>query len=327
MQASWGKKLSATVALTLLSLLIVSGAARATNISKASYGITVGPAGQQVSLSQGQDSLTFNTGIANNTNTSVVVELSALDFTGLNNSGAISFLTSARQDKSNTHSLASSLSYVLPEFALAPGQTETVPVTINNANLLSVGGHYAAIIFKVKNAPVLGVKNTVNVNEEVSSLVFVSTEGLGTQSVVLQYASLGSHFTHFPKNVNVILADPGNTQTVPTGVIQIVNSKGTIITQTQINTSANLILPEVNRLFNFKLTSYKAQPTTGYYTFKFYYKTASQTRYNLYQKRFLYIAPQVLYLSIAIVVLLIILLVQRLPRLSGYKSKHKKFNS
>src|SRR5665213_1649077 len=282
MYALRGKKLSATtVALALLSLLLVSGVARATNISKTSYGITVGPAAQQVLLSQGQDSLTFNIGIANNTNISVVGELSALDFTGLSNSGAISFLTSTRQDKSNTHSLASSFSFVLPEFALAPGQTKTVPVTINNANSLTIGGHYAAVIFKVKNAPVLGVKNTVNVNEEVSSLVFVSTKGSGTQSVALQYIPLGSLFTHFPKNIKVILADPGNTQTVPTGVIQIVNSKGTIITQTQINTSSNLILPQVNRLFDFKLTSYKTQPTTGYYTFKFYYKTASQTRYSL----------------------------------------------
>jgi len=320
MQAFGRNKLPIIVALALLSLIVVSGVARATNISKASYGITVGPAAQEVLLSQGQNNLTFNTGIANNTSSNVVVELSALDFTGLNNKGAISFLTTPSEVKADTHSLAGRLSFDLAQFLLIPGQTRTVPVTINNANSLSIGGHYAAIIFKVKNAPVLGVKNPVNINEEVSSLVFVSTAGSGTQSVALQYVSLGSVFTNFPKTVKAILTDPGNTQTVPTGVIQIVNSKGTVITQSQINTSANLILPQANRLFDFKLTSYKTQPTTGYYTFKFYYKTASQTRYSLYQKRFLYITPQVLYLSIAIIVLLVVLLIQKISRKSNYKS-------
>jgi len=317
-----GKKLSAIiVALATLSLLLVSGVVRATSLSKASYGITVGPAAQQVLLSEGQNSLTFNTGIANNTNGAVVVEVSALDFTGLNDTGAVSFLTSPNEQKNNPHSLASSLSFVLPEFTLSPGQTRTVPVTINDAEQLTVGGHYAAIIYKVKNAPVLGVKNAVNVNEEVSSLVFVSTKGTGTQSVALQYISIGSLLTHFPKNVSVILADQGNTQTVPTGVIQIVNSKGTVVSQTQINTGSNLILPQVNRLFDFKLTSYKTQPTTGYYTFKFYYKTADQTGYSRYEKRFLYIAPQVIYLAALIVVLLVVLLVQKTSAKNHRKSR------
>lgn len=320
MQVFGSKKLSAIVALALLSLLIVSGVARATNLSSTSYGITVGPATQEVSLAQGQDSLTFNTGIANNTTQSVVVDLSALDFTGLNNKGDISFLTTPSEIKSNTHSLASNLSFVLPEFLLTPGQTKTVPVTINNANELSVGGHYAAVIFRVKNAPVLGAKTPVNIDEEVSSLVFVSTAGSGTQSVALQYISLGSVFTNFPKMVKVILADNGNTQTVPTGVIQIVNNKGLVISQTQINTTSSLILPQVNQLFDFSLTSFTIRPTTGYYTFKFYYKTASETRYDLYAKRFLYISPEALYLAIAIVVLLVILLVQRFGRKKTYKS-------
>ncbi len=314
------KELFLTVALLLLSLLIAKGVSRATSLTGSSYGITVGPAAQEVFLAQGQDSLIFNTGVANNTNQSVVVELSALDFTGLNNKGAISFLTTPQEVKSDTHSLASNLSFALPEFLLTPEQTKTVPVTINDANQLSIGGHYAAIIFKVKNAPVLGVKNLVNINEEVSSLVFVSTKGSGTQSVALQYVSLGSVFTNFPKLVNVILADNGNTQTVPNGVIQIVNNKGTVITQTQINTTSNLILPQVNRLFSFKLTSFTTRPATGYYTFKLYYKTASQTGYNLYKKRFLYIAPEALYLAIVIVVLLVILLVQRFGPKITYKS-------
>lgn len=318
MSSSLGKKLSAGIGIPLLSLLVV-GAARATNHSAANYGITVSPAAQQLALSKDQNSLTFDTGIANNTPDSVIVQLSALDFTGLNQNGAIRFLTTSSQEKANPHYLASSLSFVLPEFSLAPYQTTNVPVIINNANQLSLGGHYAAIIYKVSNAPIIGNKNTVNIHEAVSSLVFVSTEGSGTQSLILQYISIGSLFTHFPSSTNVVLADNGNTQTIPAGVIQILDSKQNIVSQTQINTTANLVLPQLNRLFNFRLTSLKTHPTTGYYTFKFYYKTAGQITYSLYQKKFLYISPQVLYLSITIIVLLAILLVQRLGRKITYK--------
>jgi hypothetical protein len=318
------KKLSAVIVLTLLSLLFVSGVSRAANLSTAGHGITISPAAQQLSLSKGQDSLTFNIGIANNTPNSVVVGLSALDFTSLNQSGGIRFLTTTQQKESNLHYLASSLSFVLPQLALAPSQNIVTPVTINNANQLSPGGHYAAVIFKINSAPLKDTKNPVNINEAVSSLVFVSTQGSGTQSLVLQYVSIGSLFTHFPTATSVILADSGNTQTIPSGVIQILDSRKNIVSQVQINTTSNLILPQLNRLFDFQLTSLKTRPATGYYTFKFYYKTSGQNAYSLYQKRFLYISPQVLYLSITIVVLLLVLIIQRLGRRITYKFLDQK---
>ena len=108
--------------------------------------------------------LTFNIGIANNTPNSVVVGLSALDFTSLNQSGGIRFLTTTQQKESNLHYLASSLSFVLPQLALAPSQNIVTPVTINNANQLSPGGHYAAVIFKINSAPLKDTKNPVNIS-------------------------------------------------------------------------------------------------------------------------------------------------------------------
>jgi hypothetical protein len=316
------KNLAIFTSLQLLIISVAVGLVSATGIPSGVHGITVSPALQQISIPRGQPSYTFNTGLANNTSQTVVVQLSARDFTGLNESGAISFLT-PQKSNSNVHSLAQNITFELSQFVLTPYQTTTVPITIVNANELSNGGHYAAIIYKVTSAPVHGISNPVSVNEAVSSLVFVTTIGTGTQSLALQYASIGDISLTFPNTVNLVLTDKGNTQTVPTGVVQITNANNAIVSQTEINTTSNLILPQFSREFKISLTSYKFNPPTGYYTFKFYYKTPAQMGYSLYEKKFIFISRQAVILAVVILVLLIVLIAQRVKSIARINPRDK----
>lgn len=268
----------------LFSLIVVYGKSYAASQIN---GITISPAIQQIQLQQNQNSDTFYTNITNNTSTPIVVHVGAEDFTYLNQSGAISFIKT-KPGTSNSHGLVSGLVIALNQFYLSPHQSQTVPIRIVNANNLAIGGHYAAIYFQV-NGKLSAGKNVVAINQAVTSLVFLSTFGQGTQNIKLESLELGTFMSSFPSSLALVLQNTGNTQSTPTGIVQIVDSHGAVLTQTQLNTDSGLILPSSSRLFNFSLNKPTKHIFPGIYTLKFYYRYSGQSHFTLYQKKFIYI--------------------------------------
>jgi hypothetical protein len=272
-------------------------------------GISVSPAVQQVQLAPNQASVTFDTTITNNTASSLVLSVSDEDFTALNQTGSIVFLpTQTINTNANTHGLASNLAIGLTQVALLPHQSQAVPVTVTNANQLAVGGHYAAIVFQAGGQAKSGGAN-VNINEAVSSLVFVSTYGQGTQSLSLGSVGLSRFNLNFPTSVSAVLSDSGNTQTSPVGYIKIVNAHGAVISRSQINTNSNLILPGSSRLFNFGVTKLKKHILPGVYKLDFYYQTPGQTGYTMYTRQFIYLGWPLLIIVMAVVLLVLAFLI------------------
>jgi len=288
---------------------LLFGSSKAYAANPVVKGITVSPAIEQIILNPNQNTAGFTVQVTNNTPSQVVLNVSAEDFTTLDQNGGISFYNPTLINTNNPHGLLNFLSIGLSELALTPGQSQTVPISILNANQLAVGGHYSAILFKAAGST-NAHGNKVIINQAVSTLVFLSTYGQGTQTAALTTPVIGSLFTSFPQTINAVFSNTGNTQTTPSGYLQILDSSSRVVSQGQININSSLILPNSKRLFPLPLTQIKKHLWPGVYTLRIYYRHGNQNSYSLYQHRFLYVNG-VLVLIIVVVITAIVLLAVR----------------
>ena len=266
--------------------------------SSVTNGITVSPAIEQVVINKGQNTANFNEEIINNTNSPQLINVSSQDFTYLNESGAVSFYDSSTINPNNIHGLTNYIKIGFPEIALAIHQSKIIPITIVNANLLSDGGHYAAIVFKAY--PSSGKKTNFSLVQAVSSLVFLSTNGGGTQNVSLVDALLGSIYIKLPQQLSLILENSGNTQTTPSGFIQVLDSSGKLVSQSQINVYSGLILPDSKRLIATNINPTNKFLWPGFYTVKIFYSHQGLSSYKVFQKRIFVITEPFLLFIIGI---------------------------
>ena len=287
-------------------------------------GITVSPAIIQISLSRNQTAATFAGQVTNNTKSAVVLGISAEDFTSLNQTGGISFLT-GKAGSGNPHGLAGSLVIGNPQVALGPGQSQMIPITVQSADKLATGGHYAALTYQLKS--VTNPKgNSVAVDQTVSSLIFLTTYGQGTQTTDLTTPVVGSFATALPQNLNIVFGNAGNTQTTPRGLVQILDPAGNVVSQATINVDSGLILPQSERLFNLALTTQgrPRHPRPGLYTLRVMYRHDGQPTYAVYEQRFLFINLPLLVGIIGVLVLVAVLLARKfLPETLLYRLKSK----
>jgi methionine-rich copper-binding protein CopC len=274
--------------------------------STALNGITVSPAIEQITLKPDQTTATYEAQVTNNTGNPVVINASAEDFTSLNQNGGISFINSDQINTNNPHGLLGYLSIGYSAIALGPGQNQKVPITILNADKLAVGGHYSALLFKVSGAS-NSKGNKVVINQVVSSLLFLSTYGQGTQTIGLTTPVIGSLFTTFPQTINAVFEDTGNTQTAPRGVVQILDSSSHVVSQAQINVDSSLILPQSKRLFTLNLTRTTKHVWPGIYHLRIYYRHDGQAGYSVYEQKFLFVNGSVIAAVIVVIILLAIL--------------------
>ena len=253
----------------------------------AGQGLTVTPAIKQIALAPSQMSATFTVSVTNTTDSPITVAISTQDFTTLNQNGGIRFLSTAN---SGPHALASSMSVATPQIHLDRGRSAAVTVAINDTEKLAAGGHYAAVVFRIVDSSSSGSNNIVSVMPAVSSLVFVTTSGAGTQQLDLSSPNIGSFQTQFPNQLNLVFTNSGNTQTTIHGVAQITESGGRPVSQGIINADSGLILPGSQRLFDVALHDVTGSPRiVGSYTLHILYRHDGQSDYSVYQQKFFFV--------------------------------------
>ncbi len=244
-------------------------------------GLAVSPAIEQITLQKNQDSTEFNAQVTNNTGSPASVTISTSDFTSTGEIGQLSFVPGGRAAH---HGLSDWIHVSPAQLSLSPGQSRTVPVTISNANALAPGGHYAALIYKVTSEPNSG-GNTVTIGQAVSTLIFLTTYSQGTTGLRLEPVPLPNITTTLPSTINIVLANTGNTQSVPRGYVQVTNKKGEVLTQAIINANSGMILPGGKRLFTIALKDISSPPLVTHYTVKIFYRHDGQSSYQQYAKR------------------------------------------
>jgi len=297
-------RIKLVISLLLFSVVFLIGTGKTHAATTAIKGITVAPAVQQITLQPNQTTADFSVSVTNNTTSSVILAVGAQDFTSLGLNGSLSFYKSNPINTNNKHGLTNYLSIGLPQVALAPKQSQVVPISVINADQMAPGGHYTAITFKITGTS-SGKGSKVLINQTVSSLVFLTTAGQGTQTTILHTPLIGAFYPSLPNNISAVFSNNGNTQTTLRGYAQILNSSKEVVSQGQINIDSNLILPSSSRLFTLQLTKVKNHVWPGFYTLKVFYLHDGQTKYSIYTQKFFFLSWWFIIVILIIVMLII----------------------
>jgi hypothetical protein len=263
------------VALLLCTLVIQSHPADVSASSIKYKGITLTPAIVNLDLQPGQSRASFDIEVTNNTNSSQSLAMSSLDFKSLNETGGVAFIGSKASQVDHKYGLASWLNLGTHNVELAPGQTKTASITVENRSDLSAGGHYAAVLFKSTNDGSTGNRaNQVAINEVVSTLVFVRKLEGAKYGISLEQLSVPSGWLRMPSSLNVVFKNTGNTQLTPRGILTVSGPLSPEVSRGIINPDSSLVLPESSRLYQTSLIR------TGHAWWPGVYHATVQYRYD-----------------------------------------------
>jgi hypothetical protein len=255
-------------------------------------GVTVSPVLQQLHLQPTETTANFTVQLTNNTKNPVTITISSADFVANGVTGGLTFLTKPSNDPNiSSHEIAAGLSPSVNSIDLAPGAAQKVVVTLNNVNTIAPGGHYGAMLYQVINNTAASSQsgNRVSLQQALSTLVFATTDGRGTQGISLIRPSLRSVTFHFPESLNLLFQATGNTQITPRGTLGLSQQSGKVIGASIINENSGMVLPGSIRLYNTSL------PTTGIswwparYHVRVSYRYDGQSNFKTYDTSFLYI--------------------------------------
>jgi hypothetical protein len=255
-------------------------------------GVTVSPVIQQIHLLPSQGATSFTVQVTNNTSHPVSVDLGSADFVANGQAGGLTFLTTQGVDPNIlSHELASSLTTDPQHIELAPKVSQKVVVKLSGVEKLAPGGHYGAVIYHIVNedAPKTINGNRISLQQAISTLVFASTEGQGTQGLRLLRPNLRGVTFHFPQSVNIIMLATGNTQVTPRGTLSVSTGSSKQAPTAIINSSSGLVLPGTNRLYQTTIPNGGISWWPRVYHVHVVYHYDSETTYHTYNTSFLYI--------------------------------------
>lgn len=298
---------------TLLTVLVssVMAAAFSTPAMAATVkygGLSVSPAITQLTLAKGQDTLSFDVTVSNDSASAVSVTTRVDDFTSLDTTGSAQFLNNTSK-KATAHGLAHWMMPGLLQFNLPAHGTQKVPVQITQASTMGPGGHYGAVIFGIAPPPASGQSNYIGSNTEVSVLVFLTTDNAGKHAIRLDNPSLDPASLALPDSVNLVFTNIGDTQITPRGYVVVADSMGHEIARGIINADSGQVLPATSRLYQVPLRPNGRWFWPGAYRLSVYYRPDRQSVYAHHDQQFLYIpGPLLAFLTAAFCVSLALLL-------------------
>src|SRR5262249_19952363 len=112
-------------------------------------GIALSPFESEISIQPTDTSKTFNLTLTNKTASLQELDLKAQDFGSLNDTGGV--LLEGSNSYTQHYGLASWLTLGTDTVILKPGESRSVPVTIDNRSSLQPGGHYGAVVASVNS--------------------------------------------------------------------------------------------------------------------------------------------------------------------------------
>jgi hypothetical protein len=246
--------------LVIFVILVVFPAhANAQNLQK---GITVAPSIIHIDLAQDQPE--YELSYTNNTGAEINLKLSVEDFTELENSYQISFLTG--KDAANyKYSLSSWISFENNNLFLSPGEKKSVKVYIDK-NRITKGGHYASILAEIVQPE---SKNQISVKAVISSLLFVraSTGKEIEDGKISDFTPLRDGID-YPDAYTVGFQNNSNVHVVPYGLIQVLDPLGNLVAKGIFNLNSLDALPESIRRYDTKVNIYQKILLPGIYTAK-----------------------------------------------------------
>lgn len=307
--------LGLTVTATALIGLMSSAAAAAP--APGHGGITVSPAFQQVVVAQDTPSKTFDFSVTNHTTETAEFALKTVDFGSLDENGGVLFMGQSNQALNYKYGLSQWVTLGQDRIVVDPGQTVKVPVTIENKESLAPGGHYGAVL--VEPADQNGHPTKVEINQVMSSLLFVTKQGGEIYGLHLQDYSVSTHLFSTPASVKLRFQNPGNVHVIPQGVAYITDPHGRMVKQGFINPGSAIILPETFRQLPIAMQTTAVAWIPGRYHLHIAYRYMGQSSEQTKDVSFIYINGWYVIAGIVIIAVIVLALVnRRFRRLLGW---------
>lgn len=286
----------------------------------AATGISASPALEQITVGAGQQSASFDIHVTNNTAVAVALTATGQDFTALNTAGGVRFLSPRA---GNPHGLASSIAFVNPQVAVAPGAEATISVVIGHTDRLAPGGHYGAVMLKAVSPGVPSSGIRVFTNEELSVLVFLTTAGQTTQQLNLAVPDQPPVQINWPGTADLVFTNTGNTQTMPRGVVTVSDMFHRVQARQIINIDSGIVLPGTARLYDVSLAANKVH-WPGIYTLAISYRPDGSATTQTYTSRFVYVGTQVLFALGVGVAVAVVWAIYRSREVVGYHLRRRR---
>ncbi|MBP9697663.1 MAG: hypothetical protein KBD65_00500 [Candidatus Moranbacteria bacterium] len=212
-------------------------------------GLSVSPVFQEIVFEAEDTQTEFSVTLKNETETTVTLRPSVVDFGSLDESGGVAFLGQS-ENLERKYSLAS---WMRPEkdiISLEPGEGENLRIVIENRENLAPGGHYGAVLFKVGDQDdASSVNNEVTVQQLVSVLVFAKKKGGEIYNFELKDTVWPKSFFAAPSRVELRFQNTGNVHIVPRGIVTLVDPLGRKVAKGVINQESGFLLPETLRAY------------------------------------------------------------------------------
>ncbi len=272
------------------AVLLTAAGTSGAQVIQTSSGLAVSPAIEQLSLPDGQSSLTFNIDVINDAAQPVTVAAFTDDFTALNATGSTLFLNNTAKIAS-PHGLAHWMTPSITEFDISEHDTKQIAVTITKTDSMAPGGHYGSVIFKVLPTASGGVANRLGANAEVSTLVFLTVGGHGAETVSLAKPHVGTVNITLPSAVDLLLANTGDVQTVPRGLVTVTDTWRREAQRGTINVESGIVLPDTSRLYQVQLRTEQRLLWPGWYTVRVAYRADGAKAFRTYTTGFVYVSP------------------------------------
>jgi hypothetical protein len=246
----------------LLVILVVLVAFPARVHAQGQQGITVAPSIAHIDLAA--DTPEYELTYTNNTKVEINLALSVQDFTELEDSYRINFLTG--KDAANyKYSLSSWISFENKNLQLAPGEKKSVKIFINK-DRITKGGHYASILAKIQTQE---SKQQVTIRAVLSSLLFVrASTGKEIEEGKIDTFEPLRDGIGYPSAYSLRFENSGNVHVIPYGLIQIFDPLGNLVAKGALNDNSLDALPESIRRYNTNVTTYQKLLLPGIYTAK-----------------------------------------------------------
>jgi hypothetical protein len=289
-----------TVSLVALVVPVITSAASALATSSSNLvtpGLTVSPAIEQLTLKPGQQTASFVSQLTNNTKTKLIVNLSVTDFTALNETGGIVFLPNLTN---RPHGLAQWLKPAVNQVVLSAGASQSISISITSTPGLAPGGHYGAVVYRVISSGSITNGNQISNNEEISSLVFLTTGSGSIQSIKLGNVPFGHLVFKIPSSIDLVFTNSGNTQVAPHGLVTIMSADKREVARGIINQQSGLILPGTSRLYVVSLRPTGNIAKLGEYHLVIAYQASELGKIQHYQTGFYLVNEEFLVLVVGI---------------------------
>lgn len=271
--------------LPLLGILCASY----TSAETVSGGFSVSPMFQEISLEQKDREKEFFITLANQTDVSVSLSLSVLDFGSLDESGGVAFL-GVQNDFEKKYALASWMRPEKDRVTIGPKENQKIKITIENSVSLGPGGHYGAVTFRAgEGVDAADTGTRIAVQQMFSVLVFAKKIGGERYNLTLKEKESDGNFITLPETVKLRFLNDGNVHTVPRGTVTITDPLGRMVSKGIINEESGIILPETARMYPVRIRSLALSFIPGYYMLDIAYRYDGREEFSLYSERFAFL--------------------------------------